>query len=218
MKIKFTALFVFLILVLNVWAADSKRPKMGLVLSGGGVRGFAHIGTLQLLDSLDIPVDYIAGTSMGSIIGGFYAVGYSGTEIEEMVRSTNWMEFMTDRPKRQKLPFLQKKDDGRFQVELGLEKFTPVVPSGLIQGQKVYQYFAKKLYASDVVRDFDDLPIPFRCVAVDLITGREIVLQSGSLVKAIRACKTCVYTCLNPRTAESTGILFMTRWIIYPIR
>jgi len=93
-------------------SSASDRPKIGLVLSGGGARGFAHIGTLKLIDSLQIPIDFIAGTSMGGIGAALYASGYSGREIEQLALQTDWTELFTDRPPRTSLPFLQKKDDG----------------------------------------------------------------------------------------------------------
>lgn len=163
------------------------RPKVGLVLSGGGAKGFAHIGTLKLIDSLRIPVDYIAGTSMGGIIGGLYAIGYSGIELEKLAERSDWQEIFADEPARPDLPFLQKEQSGRYQLEFGLQFVKPVPPSGLIFGQKVSLLLANLTFPYERVADFDHLPIPFRCVAVDLISGREVVLRKGSLSRALRA-------------------------------
>jgi len=167
--------------------SDPERPRVGLVLSGGGARGMAHIGTLKLLDSLGIPVDYIAGTSMGGIIGALYAIGYSGKELENLIKQTDWNEVFTDRPDRQYVPYLLKKYDGQHQLIFGLKGFTPIMPGALIAGQKVSLYFSHLTLEYASVSDFDRLPIAFRCVAVDLVTGKEVVLKGGSLARAMRA-------------------------------
>jgi NTE family protein len=180
------ALFWLLVQPPDAGCAEG-RPSIGLVLAGGGARGFAHIGTLKTLDSLEIPVDYIAGTSMGGIIGGLYAVGYSGAEIERIASELNWEELFTDRPARGYVPYVEKKDDGRFQLGLQLTAlFRPVEPAGLIAGQKI-SLLLSRLTMPAASTDFDSLPVPFRCVAVDLISGREVVLASGSLARAMRA-------------------------------
>jgi len=169
------------------YSENLQRPKIGLVLSGGGAMGFAHIGTLKLLDSLQIPVDYIAGTSMGGIAGALYAVGYSGNEIEDIVRSVNWQKTFTDRPPRYMLPYFQKQDAEKYQLELGIKDFLPLGPGGAIVGQNITLLFSRFVFDYLQVSDFDKLPIPFRCVAVDLITGNEVILKSGSLAKAMRS-------------------------------
>ncbi len=179
-------IFILFLLAWQIVFASGK-PGIGLVLSGGGARGFAHIGTLKMIDSLNIPVDYIAGTSMGGIIAALYASGYSGDKIEEIARSSDWNELFTDRPSRSELPYLQKKDDGKFQIELGIEGFTPVIPGGLIGGQKIALRFANLVTTPEGMNNFDELHIPFRCVAVDLLSGKEVVLKKGPLSRAMRA-------------------------------
>lgn len=168
-------------------AIAQERPSIGLVLSGGGAKGFAHIGVLKMLDSLDIPIDYITGTSMGGIMGGLYAIGYTGLEIEELVTGTNWDEIFTDRPPRPEQPYQQKKDDGDYQVSLGLDGLKPYLPSGIIFGQKISLLFSGLAFPYEKIYHFDDLPIPYRCIAVDIATGNEVVLDRGSLAKAMRA-------------------------------
>lgn len=177
------------ILVLLVYSGawTQERPKVGLVLSGGGAKGLAEIATLKILDELGIPVDCIAGTSMGGIIGGLHAVGYSGWDLENLALSTDWNETLTDNPPRAFKPHFEKKEDGKFQLEFGFENRALWMPRGLILGRKVSLLFSSLTFPFAEVTDFDDLPIPFRCVAVDLLTGSEIVLKSGSLAKAIRA-------------------------------
>ncbi len=164
-----------------------QRPKIGLALSGGGARGFAHIGVLKLLDSLHIPVDYIAGTSMGGIAGGLYAIGYSGLEIENIARNSDWEELFSDRPPREVIPYIQKKDEDLFTIELGLDGMTPVPPTGLISGQKISLLLSNLTIGYEHIKNFDRLPVPFRCVCVDLVTGNEVLLGEGSLAKALRA-------------------------------
>jgi NTE family protein len=181
------AVFLLSYLIFFSLAFSQNRPKVGLVLSGGGARGFAHIGTLKLIDSLQIPIDYIAGTSMGGTIGALYSIGYSGKEIEQIARTTDWLDVFSDNPPRRSVNYLQKKDDGKYQVELGLKGITPVIPSGFVVGQKVSLMLSQLTASTETITDFDQLPIPFRCVAIDLISGHEVVLSKGSLPKALRA-------------------------------
>ncbi len=183
-------LYIFLLgfpFFLKAQGLEKTYPKIGLVLSGGGARGFAHIGTLKLLDSLKIPVDYIAGTSMGGIIGALYAIGYSGKEIEEIAKTTNWKEIFSDSPDRKKLPFIIKKRSEKYFISLPVEGIIPTLPSGLIKGQKIFQILSRLIYSYQNVIDFHKLPIPFSCVATDIVTGNEVVLDHGSLALAIRA-------------------------------
>ncbi len=167
--------------------AHADRVRIGLVLSGGGARGIAHIATLKLLDSLQIPVDYIAGTSMGGLVGALYSIGYSGKAIDSIVMNAHWDELLTDLPQRKDLPYFEKRLDGRYQLNFDLKGFTPVLPMGLIQGQKLILLFSRLTFPYEMLPGFDRLPTPFRCVAVDLISGKEVVLGKGSLPKAMRA-------------------------------
>ena len=127
--------FVYFIFFFTFIQAED-YPKIGLVLSGGGSKGFAQIAILQALDSLNIPIDYIAGTSFGAIVGAMYALGYSGNQIEDMAIATDWYEVQRDEPERKYLPHFRKKDTGKYQLQFGLDRFTPVAPTGLIYGQK----------------------------------------------------------------------------------
>ena len=184
------SVFILLFLLFFHLYGDNEninRPKIGLVLSGGGARGIAHVGVLKMIDSLQIPIDYIAGSSMGGIVGALYASGYSGEEIEKIVNEVDWTEMFTDRPHRAELPYLQKKDDGKYAIELGLKGFTPTIPGGLIEGQKIYLLFSDLTASTKIVNNFSKLPIPFKCVGVDLVTGKEAILEKGSLPKAMRA-------------------------------
>ncbi|SVA66047.1 uncharacterized protein METZ01_LOCUS118901 [marine metagenome] len=162
-------------------------PKIGLVLSGGGSKGFAHIATLKALDSLNIPIDYIAGTSFGAIVGAMYALGYTGKQIEEMALATDWYEVQNDEPERKFLPYFRKKDTGKYQLDFGLKGVKPVAPTGLIYGQKIILELSKWTRNYEQVYDFDKFPIPFRCNAFDIISGKEVIIKEGSLANALRA-------------------------------
>jgi NTE family protein len=162
-------------------------PRIGLVLSGGGARGFAHVGVLQILDSLNIPVHFITGTSMGSIVGGLYSIGYSGLDLDSLVKSIDWTIIFSDQPPREKLAYFEKQDVGRFQLSLQTRNYKIQEPSGLIFGQKISLLLTRLITPQYNDVNFDELPIPYRCIAADLITGNEVVLDQGSLPKAIRS-------------------------------
>jgi NTE family protein len=164
-----------------------RRPKIGLVLSGGGAKGLAHIGVLKYLEKAGIKPDYITGTSMGSIIGGLYAIGYSADELDSMIRAINWPVIMTDKIPLYDVEPLEKKDYNRFEFEFDIRKGGLKLPNGLIQGQRISQLLSQYSWRVAGIKDFDDYPIPFRCVASDLITGQQYVFKSGDLMTALRA-------------------------------
>jgi predicted acylesterase/phospholipase RssA len=179
--------FVLLLIVFTAIGLARERPKIGLVLSGGGAKGFAHVGTLKMLDSLKIPVDYIAGTSMGGLVGGLYAMGYKGIDLEQVALQTDWLDFFNDQPDRSIRPYIQKRDDGHFQLVLNWEDYQPKVSSGILAGQKVSLKLSRLTHLADFINDFNQLAIPYRCITTDLYTGREVVLAGGSLAVAMRA-------------------------------
>jgi len=164
------------------------RPRIGLVLSGGGARGTAHIGVLKLLDDLHVPVDAIAGTSMGAVIGGLYASGMNGREIERLMSSVDWQDSFRDKPPRAELAFRRKRDDEDFLVQLpvGFRGRKLLIPTGLIAGQKLTQILRQATLPVAAVPDFDHLPTPLRVVATDLETGAPAVLSSGDLTSAMQ--------------------------------
>jgi NTE family protein len=170
-------------------AVHQGRPRIGLVLSGGGARGAAHIGVLKMLDRLHVPVDVIAGTSMGAVVGGLYASGMSGDEIERALASLNWQAAFRDRPPRTQLDYRRKEEDREFLVNLplGLQGRRLVIPKGLVQGQLLTETLRKLTLPVARVTDFDQLPTPFRAVATNLETGAKVVLGSGDLTTAMRA-------------------------------
>jgi NTE family protein len=165
------------------------RPRIGLVLSGGGARGAAHVGVLKVLEELRIPIDAIAGTSMGAVVGGLYASGMSAAQIEREMAGVDWQDAFRDRPPRRQLNFRRKQEDREFlvQLPLGFRDGNFQLPSGLIQGQKLSQLLRGLTLPVVDVSHFDSLPTPFRAVATDLETGAAVVLQDGDLATALRA-------------------------------
>jgi NTE family protein len=168
---------------------SAERPRIGLVLGGGGARGAAHIGVLKVLEELQIPVDYVAGTSMGSIVGGLFASGMSPEEIEREVLAMDWDDLFHDDPAREELSFRRKRDDDlyAFAAKPGFNDGKVEMPLAFIRGQKLDLVLNRLTLPLISVTDFDDLPIPYRAVATDIENGKEVVLGSGSLAKAIRA-------------------------------
>jgi len=165
------------------------RPKIGIAFSGGGAKGCAHIGVLRVLEEMHIPVDYIAGTSMGSIVGGLYATGMDPDELTEAILTVDWADALRDKPGRKDLVFRRKDDDLRYipDLELGLGKGGLKYPTGLRTGQKLNGLLRKFTMPVRTVHDFDDLPIPFRAVATEIATGEMVVLAKGDLAEALRA-------------------------------
>jgi len=174
-------------MVVIVSAQAENRTKVGLALRGGGALGFAHIGSLAVIDSLEIPIDYVAGTSMGGLVGAMYSMGFSAAEMKEFVLSIDWRDIFNDKPTRDYLPYLVKKNSGKYQLELSISGLSPTLPKGLIAGQKIYETFFNITYPYEGISSFDDLPIPFRCIGADLVTGEEMIFSNGSLAKAMRA-------------------------------
>jgi NTE family protein len=172
------------------WAAEpATRPRICLVLSGGGARGMAHIGVLKILEDLKIPIDCIAGTSMGAIVGGLYASGMTAADIDATMRSLDWQEAFRDAPPRRDLAFRRKQDDRNFLVRLplGLQHRKILLPKGFIQGQKLQETLRQLTLPFSNSTDFDLLPTPFRAVATDLETGNAVVMDKGDLAIAMRA-------------------------------
>ncbi len=168
---------------------NDQRPRVGLALGGGGARGAAHIGVIKTLEQLRVPIDFIAGTSMGSVIGGLYATGMTGAEIEAQMRDLNWSELFTDQPNRTERRFRRKRDDDLdlFGPKLGYKDGQLILPGGVLAGQKVNLLLKRVTLSQTHQSNFDHLPIPFRAVAADIITGQEVVLNEGDLAVAMRA-------------------------------
>lgn len=166
-----------------------ERPRVALVLSGGGARGAAHVGVIRRLEELRVPVDMVVGTSMGAVVGGLHASGLNAKELERVIRDIDWLDAFRDAPPRQDLTYRRKRDDDDFLVnfELGVKDGKVALPKGLIQAQKLALYLREFSLSSALVDDFDQLPTPFRAVAADLVTGDTVVLGTGDLAIAMRA-------------------------------
>jgi NTE family protein len=170
-------------------APGDTRPRIGLALGGGGARGIAHISVIRLIEELEIPVDCIAGTSMGSLVGGLYASGMSVDELESLVTNTDWKRLFDDSLERPERSLRRKLDDRDALATVGVGfrgggvKLTP----GLLQGERILALFERSTEKVSSIRDFDLLPIPYRAVATDLNTGEAVVLDHGSLGMAMRA-------------------------------
>jgi NTE family protein len=182
-----TVLLLFLVCMLNAQEQPDKDIKVGLVLSGGGAKGLAHIGALKIIDSLNIRVDYVAGTSMGAIIGALYASGFSGKQIDSIFNKINYDDIISDNLPRAAKTFYERENSEKYAITLPFEKFKIKLPSGLSSGQNNYNLLAKlTLHVSDIT-DFSKLPIPFFCIATNVETGEGIILDKGNLAQAITA-------------------------------
>lgn len=168
--------------------AQQSRKKVGLVLGGGGAKGAAEVGVLKVLEEADIPIDYIAGTSIGAIVGGLYAIGYDAADLDSLYRNQDWLFLLSDQVKRESETFLSKEEKEKYLIHVPLSQERKVsLPTGYVTGQNIVNLFSKLTVGYHHVDDFSTLPIPFRCVAVDLVEGQEVILSSGSLPMAMRA-------------------------------
>lgn len=169
--------------------AATRTCQTGLVLGGGGARGAAHIGVLKVLERERIPVDCIAGTSMGSIVGGLYATGYKAQQISDILTSVDWRDLFRDDPPRRELPMRRKQTDLDLLIdlEIGFDRGGIKPPRGILQGEKLFLLLRRSLISTTAAADFDALPIPFRAVAAELATGDGVVFADGDLATAIRA-------------------------------
>ena len=168
---------------------DPERPRIGLVLGGGGARGFAHVAVLKELERLNVPVDCIAGTSMGALVGGLYASGLSAAQIETELRAIDWPAMFSDRLDRPARSFRRKRDDDLALVagKPGIGNEGLKIASGLVSGERVVLLLERLTQPAALADDFDALPIPFRAVATDLNTGQAVVIGDGNLAQAMRA-------------------------------
>lgn len=177
-------LLIFIVLLLSILYAE----KVGFALSGGGARGFAHIGMLKVLEEVGIKPSYISGTSIGALIGGMYAIGYNAAEIESIFISIDWNSILSDNWRRDELYIGQKRwaayGNATFHLD---DNWIPRLPQSVLIGNKINLELFRIFSSASSVTDFYQLPIPFSCIATDLVTGRLKVFDSGSLVQSIRA-------------------------------
>ncbi len=185
--------FAFLSLPENSFSQEikqdsvKKRPKIGLVLSGGGAKGFAHIGVLKVLEEAGIKIDYIGGTSMGSVIGGLYASGYNASQIDSIFKRTNFDELINDYIPRSSKNFYGKKNDELYAIVLPFSNFRVGIPEALSKGMYNYNLLSSLTRNVRHVRDFNKLPTPFLCIGTNIETGEEVLLNKGNLVQAMMA-------------------------------
>ncbi|ACJ31377.1 Patatin [Shewanella piezotolerans WP3] len=178
-----------LLVFFQSYVSAEERLKIGLVLSGGGAKGAAHIGVLKVLEEKNIPIDYITGTSIGAYVGGMYALGYSAAEIEAIMMTTNWDKGYSDTIPREALSFKDKetRDKYNIPINIGYSDEEVKMPAGLLRGQSMSQLLRSSTNLIQQLGHFDELSIPFRAVATNLATGEPVVLSSGSIVAAMQA-------------------------------
>jgi NTE family protein len=180
--------FLFLFTTHHSFSQDSiKRKKIGLVLSGGGAKGFAHIGVLKVLEKAGVKIDYIGGTSMGAVVGGLYASGYNATQIDSIFAATNFDELLQDYIPRFSKSFYEKRNDELYAISLPFNKFKVGIPAALSKGMYNYNLLAKLTHNVRNIDDFSKLPIPFLCVATDIEKGEDVILKRGYLARAMMA-------------------------------
>ena len=204
MRICTKALCALLLLTISITSysqdttTESSRPKVGLVLSGGGAKGAAHIGVLKYIEEAGIPIDYIAGTSMGSIVGGMYALGYTSDEILSIISEVDWDRLISDQVERKKISY-ERKYESRSQLltipfsvgtdkqELQSRSFKNSLPTGIVSGDNLINLFNSLSVGYSDPLDFNDLPTPFLCIATNVINGEADVLNKGVFSKSLRA-------------------------------
>jgi NTE family protein len=187
---KIALVLIAIFFVQAVMSQDSitkKRPKIGLVLSGGGAKGFAHIGVLRALEKAGIKIDYIGGTSMGAVVGGLYASGYNATQIDSIFYNTNFDELLQDFIPRSAKSFYEKRNDEMYAISLPFNKLKIGIPIALSKGMYNYNLLSKLTHKVRNIKDFNKLPIPFLCVATDIEKGESVVLHHGFLAQAMLA-------------------------------
>lgn len=187
-------------------STDETRPKIGLVLSGGGAKGMAHVGVIRYLEKAGIRPDYVVGTSMGSVIGGLYALGYNSDELEEIILSIDWDLLISNRVEFSSISFEEKEYYNRYLLELPLKNGKVSIPSGLIEGQKLSEVLHYYTWPANNYQNFDEFPIPFRCIATDISTGEPIIFDKGYLHDALRS-SIAIPTAFTSFSLDSTQVV-----------
>lgn len=184
--------YIQVLAVLCLWGMLVPQPaearkKVGVVLSGGGAKGAAHIGVLRALEKARIPIDYITGTSMGSIVGGLYAIGYTPDQLDSLIKGQDWSFLLSDKPLRRTQTVTEREKSEKYILSISMQKTTKPDVSGLVQGQNLSSLLTKLTMGYHDSIDYNKLPIPFACVATNVVDGKEIVFHSGVLATSIRA-------------------------------
>ncbi|KQB43406.1 putative patatin-like phospholipase [Flavobacterium daejeonense] len=183
--------YILLLLVffsgLTMFSQKKDRPKIGLVLSGGGAKGFAHIGVLKVIEEAGVKIDYIGGTSMGAVVGGLYAAGYNAAQLDSIFKETDFDELLSDYIPRQTKNFYEKRNDEVYSLVLPFNKYKIGIPDALSKGLYNFNLLSRITRNVRHVRDFNKLPIPFLCIGSDIETGEQVVLNKGNLAQAMIA-------------------------------
>lgn len=189
MKNSIALFFLIFIFTQNTFSQDTikPRPKIGLVLSGGGAKGFAHIGVIKVLEKAGVKIDYIGGTSVGSVIGALYASGYNAKQLDSIFKDTDFNNLITDYIPRSSKNFYEKRNDELYAFSLPVNNFKVGIPLSLSKGMFNFNLINRLTKHVKEIHDFNKLPIPFLCMATDIETGQQVVLDKGHLSKALIA-------------------------------
>ncbi len=192
--------------LLHSQSESGERPKIGYVFSGGGAKGMAHVGVLKVLEEVGLQPDYITGTSMGSIMGGLYSIGYSADEIATIIETVDWGSVLTNEIPANQVIMRRKGDYSKFMMEMPVYNGKPELPSGLIEGQKLSELFSDLTWRQAGVNDFKEFPTPFTCIATDILKGGMVEMNSGDLSSAMRA-SMAIPSVFTPVIRDSSHIL-----------
>ncbi|HFA51082.1 MAG TPA: hypothetical protein ENJ95_18880 [Bacteroidetes bacterium] len=190
MKPNIISIFIFALAILipsRIFSQNTSPPEIGLVLEGGGALGLAHVGVLQVLEELEVPIDRIGGTSMGGLVSGLYAIGYTPAQLEEIVKDMDWSVLMGNDIDRTKAPFAVKSAEKRFIFSAPRNGTKVGLNAALIDGTNIYQKFQELCAPAANIRDFEKLPTPFFCIAADLDFEEQVILDKGYLPDVLRA-------------------------------
>lgn len=179
--------FLLLFTIQNTLAQEQKRPKIGLVLSGGGAKGFAHIGVLKVIEDAGVKIDYIGGTSIGAVVGGLYASGYNATQIDSIFQRTNFDELLNDFSPRSTKNFYEKRNDELYAFVLPFNRFKVEIPEALSKGLYNFNLLSKLTRNVCHIQNFNELPTPFLCIGTNIETGTQVLLNKGNLAQAMIA-------------------------------
>jgi len=184
-------LFFFFSSTIKAQEIQSKkvvRPKIGLVLSGGGAKGLAHVGVLKVLEELDLQPDFITGTSMGAVVGGLYSIGYSANELDSITKAIDWNTVFSDKLSFDQVDINVKDDYTNYQLNLSGNNLKEIrLPLGVVDGQLISELLSELTWRVSGIESFDDFQIPFRCISADIMTGKQFIFDSGNLAHAIRS-------------------------------